>query len=546
MKFNAKMDFDVLDTGFQAFDNREQRVEEAARTVISACNTDQYGRGWRPKGVDEVAILLESLGYSPEIVGELWYPTLFAFAADVTATIEKYVTDDERAERVDTGWFVRSCRDYAIGALYSGPWIIAVLGLAVFGASLWSSLSTPLHLATTIALGIFGALVLSGAFAQAIARRLTFYYLQDNVPLMLWTLDRFTLVSIATFVVVGLLGWLGLRGTYGDQDAAVAMAFFIGSGFFQTSLAPLYTLRKFAWIIVIALVATLLTSLTFVFAFHRIVAEPWEPSVLAAEVGAIGLLVMALTIASLRRQTANAGGAADLVPPANRAILTAALPYASFGALYFTMIVVDHVMAGLHGGFPYRYRLGYELGTDVSLVAIIPVIGVINVVLEQLPRRILDGAAATIGHGTPFDRSMLRFYVRSVAAVVVGAAVTVGFAIVVGTWVLRSSVLGLTGPEAAEADFVLPYAATGYGLLMVGLLNCQLLFFLSRPRPAVAASAAGAAVVLLGAATTIVLGVPVGTTAFALDLGIIVYVVVTTIAAVRTMAHFTFSYYAAY
>jgi hypothetical protein len=527
----------AVDDGFQAFDMREQRVEEAARSVIAACRGDQFGKGWRPKGVDEVAILLESLGYSPEIVGELWYATLFEFAADVTVTIEKYVTDDERAESGDLNWFVRTCKDYAIGALYSGPWIIAVLGLAVFGASLWSSLSTPLHLATGIALGIFGALVLSGAFAQAIARRLTFYFLQDNAPLMSWTLDRFTVLSVATFVALGVVGWFALRFSYGDQDAAVAAAFFVGSGFFQTSLAPLYTLRKFVWIIVVALGATLLTSLTFLLAFHRVVAEPWEPVVLAAEVGIVGIVVMALTLLWMRRRTAKAGGSKDLVPPTTRAIVGAAIPYAAFGACYFLMIVVDHVVAGFHDGFPYRYRLGYELGTDVSLVAIIPVIGIINVVLEQLPRRILGGAAATIGHGEPFDRAMSAFYVRSVIAVL---------AIVVGTWVLRSSVLGLHGPQGDEAAAVLNAAAVGYGLLMVGLLNCQLLFFLSRPRPAVVGSAAGAGVVLVGAIALAVLGYPASYTAFALDLGILVYVVVTTFATIRTMRRFTYSYYAAY
>jgi hypothetical protein len=536
----------AVDDGFQAFDIREQRVEEAARSVIAACRGDQFGRGWRPKGVDEVAILLESLGYSPEIVGELWYATLFEFAADVTVTIEKYVTDDERAERGDLNWFVRTCKDYAIGALYSGPWIIAVLGLAIFGASLWSSLSTPLHLATGIALGIFGALVLSGAFAQAIARRLTFYFLQDNAPLMLWTLDRFVVISIATFVVFGIAGWLLLRLSYGDQDAAVAAAFFVGSGFFQTSLAPLYTLRKFAWIIVVALLATLLTSLTFVLAFHRVVSEPWEPVALATEVGVVGLVVMGLTLVWMRRRSAKAGGSRDLVPPTTRAILGAALPYAAFGACYFLMIVVDHVVAGFHEGFPYRYRLGYELGTDVSLVAIIPVIGIINVVLEQLPRRILGGAAATIGHGEPFDRAMSAFYMRSVVAVIAGAILTIGLAILIGTWVLRSSVLGLHGAQLEEASAVLNAAAVGYGLLMVGLLNCQLLFFLSRPRPAVVAGAAGAFVVLAGAITLTVLGYPASFTAFALDLGILVYVVVTTVATMRVMRRFTYSYYAAY
>ena len=532
--------------GFGAFDERAAKIDSAARSVVALCRDDQFGRGWRPKGVDEVAILLESLGYSPEIVAELWYPSLFAFASDVSAIVDRYVSDQERAGQTDTNWFVRSCRDYAVGALYSGPWIIAVLGLAVFGAALWSSLSTPLHLATAIALGVYGALVLSGAFSQAIARRLTFYFLQDNAVLMLWTLNRFIGIAVAAFVVIGIAGWLVLRTMYGDPDAWLAASFFIGSGIFQTSLAPLYTLRKFAWIVGVSLFATLVTGLTFLVLFHREVSLPFEPATLAIEVAGIGLAVMAVTVGWMRRRAQAAGGSRDLVTPTRRAIAAGAAPYALFGAAYFFMIVIDHIFAGLTNGFPYAYRSGYELGCDLGLVAIIPVVGVINVMLENLPRRILAGAASGIEAGAPFDRAMLRFYLIGAFGVFVAIALTVALAETVGIFVLDHTLLGLSGAAGIEAAFVLRYATVGYGLLMLGLLNCQLLFFLSRPAAAVRASVVGAGVVFAGSLAVVLLHRPTADCVYALDSGIFAFLIITTISAVRTMSRFTYSYYAAY
>lgn len=535
-----------MTAGFGAFEDRDAKIESAARSIVALCRDDQFGRGWRPKGVDEVAILLESLGHSPEIVAELWYPNLFAFASDVSLIVDRYVSDQERSEQTDTNWFTRACRDYAVGALYSGPWIIAVIGLAVFGAALWSSLSTPLHLATAIALGVYGALVLSGAFSQAIARRLTFYFLQDNAPLMLWTLDRFIALSVGTFVVLGVIGWLVLRTMYGDPDAWLAASFFVGSGIFQTSLAPLYTMRKFAWIIGVSLIAAIVTGITFLVLFHREVSLPFEPATLAIEIAAIGCLVMLATVVWMRRRANAAGGSRDLVPPTPRSIAAAAAPYAVFGAAYFLMIVIDHIAAGLTHGFPFSYRSGYELGCDLGLVAIVPVVGVINVMLENLPRRILAGAASGIEAGAPFDRAMLRFYLIGALGVFAATALTVALAETVGVFVLEHTVLGLGGAAGIEAAFVLRYATVGYGLLMLGLLNCQLLFFLSRPAAAINASLAGAGVVTLGSFAVVFFHQPAASCVFALDAGIFTFLAITTIETLRTMQRFTYAYYAAY
>ncbi|MHB8178836.1 MAG: hypothetical protein ACYDA5_06780 [Vulcanimicrobiaceae bacterium] len=530
---------------FEPFERREHEIEVAARTIVALSRKDQFGRGWRPKGVDEVAILLESLGYSPEVVSELWYPDLFALARDVNVSVERYVTDEERNEPPDISWFTRTCRDYAVGSLYSAPWIVAVIGLAIFGASLWSSLSTPLHLATAIALGVYSAQILSGFFAQAVARRLTFYFLQDNDALMAWTVGRFVLIGLLVTLTASLLLWLILRPFYGDPDAWLAASFCAGSTLFQLSLAPLYTLRRFGWIVVLAVTAGLITGLTFVLSFHRIINIPWEPATLAGEVGVLGLLGLGATLLWLSRRARRATTAC--VPPRFSSIVASTLPYAVFGALYFLAILTDRFCAGIAAGkvHGFIYASSYELGSDIALLAILPVIGVINIMLEALPRRILRGAKSSIVDRTHFDGAMLRFYLLGIVGVIVASALATGIGELVGPRLIFSPTLG----SLAHADVtlaVLRIAIPAYGLFMFGLLNTQMLFFLSRPAAPILSIALATLATIAWSTWALLHGSPPATMVYGLAAAGFVFAAITTVATIRTMRHFSYAYYAAY
>jgi hypothetical protein len=528
---------------FAEFEERELQIEIAARNVVAACREDRFGRGWRPKGLDEVAIVLESLGYSAEVIADLWYDSLFEFAADVGERVDKFITDGERREDVGTHWFVRACRDYATGALYSGPWIAAVIGLAVFGAALWSSLSTPLSIATAIALGGFGGLVASGTVAQMIGRRIAAYQLEDDPLLVSIVLERILGWSAAVFALLAVAEWLALRTIYGDPNASLAAYFFFGSALFQTSLAPLYALRRFASIALVSVAAILTTGLTFVIGFHRVVAVPSEPATLALEITVIGALVMFATLRWLRRREARA--ATVRIAPALRTIVASTLPYGAFGALYFLTIVVDHLAAGFGTG-TYAYRSGYEFGTDVALVATIPIVGMINVAMESLPNRILGCATRGLGDIEPFDAGMARLYARCALGVVAMTALSVLLAEVVGPLVLERSVLGIGGRDGTEALVVMRYAAIAYGLLMLGLLNAQLLFTMSRPRAALAGGVVAVAVNAAVGATVVLAHLPTADCVFGLLGAVVAFVAITSVGAWRVVRDFTYHYYAAF
>lgn len=338
------------------FEERALQIEVAARNVVAVCREDRSGRGWRSKGIDEVAIVLESLGYSTDVIAGLWYDSLFTFARDVAKHVDKYITDAERAEVHDVQWFVRSCRAYALGAPYSGPWIAAIIGLAVFGAALWSSLSTPLSIATAIALGTFGGLIASGIVAQMVGRRIASYQLEDDPALVSFVLERILGWSVCAFAVVAMLGWLALRAAYGDPDAALAGAFFFASALYELALPPLYALRRFASVAVVSVVAILITGVTFSVGLHRVVTVPIEPATLAAEIALIGAIVLVATLSRLRGKAP--GHSRIKLAPAMRTIVRTTLPYGVFGTLLF-----DDRRRPSHRGFRSRraVRLSFRI-----------------------------------------------------------------------------------------------------------------------------------------------------------------------------------------
>ncbi len=529
---------------FAVFEERQLQIEIAARNVVAACRDDRYGHGWRPKGIDEVAIVLESLGYSSEVTRDLWYDSLFAFATDVAKLVDQYVTDSERADAGDAGWVARAFRDYGLGALYSGPWIAAVIGLTVFGASLWSSLSTPLTIATAIAIGSFGGLIASGTVAQIVGRRIAVYQLEDDPALVSYVLDRVLGWSAVAFAVIAVVAWVSLRQSYGNENAALTGIYFFAAALFQVSLAPLYALRRFRSIALVSVVAILTTGLTFSIGFHRNVSVPIEPAMLAAEIAAIGGIVLVGTLRWLRwraRGTTNAN-----LRPAMRTIVRTTLPYGIFGALYFFAIVVDHLVAGIGPSGRYAYRAGYEFGCDVALVATIPAVGMINVAMESLPRRILTCARRGLEHIETFDREMRTFYLRSAGAVLALTAFAVAIAEFVAPGILAHSVLGTHGHDDVEALFVLRYAAISYGVLMLGLFNTQLLFLMSRPIVPVLAVAA--AVVVNAGIGSIgrSLSFPPAFCVFGLLAGVVVFAALTSVAAYRVARNFTYQYFAGF
>ncbi len=530
------------------FEDRERQLESAARTIVTLCKQDKFGKGWRPKGVDEVAILLESLGYSQEVVEELWYDDLFAMAADVAALLERFISNDPVVEVPSVAWFVQTMKDYATGSLYSGPWLAAVIGLFVFGAAFWSSTGNSIALSTTASLGIFSSLVVTGFFSQAIARKLIFYYLQDNFPMIEWIMRRFMALALlglsaSSCLLVVVMWALG----YDRVESLLGASFMLAAGLFQLSLAPLYTTRRFGWLVGVGVGTALATAFVYRIGFHGKVIEPWEPLAVAATVAAVGIAVIIFTFRWMHRRAQKTTGTGQLFPPSFRAIARSVRVYAIFGALYFAAIVVDHIGAGvLYGHGRYTYNPDYELGADIGLLAMVPLTGLVNVILERLPPLLLDASTRyRIGAEDAFNAQISRYFVGSLAAFAGIGLLSYFVLLPIGLHLIAHTAVA-AGVNVGNARTVLYISAPAYVLLMMALFSAQVLFFLSRPVApllgilvAVGIVGGVALAACLGHASAI-------TPVYGLFAGMLAFCGASVAGAYRAISRFAYSYYAAY
>jgi len=97
-----------------------------------------------------------------------------------------------------------------------------------------------------------------------------------------------------------------------------------------------------------------------------------------------------------------------------------------------------------------------------------------------------------------------------------------------------------------DSLLVLRYGVVGYALIMLGLLNAQLLFFLSRPLWPLLGSAIACAASIAWCSVALILHAQPGAMVGGLVCGAVAFVIVTTIAAALAMRSFTYTYYAAY
>ena len=530
------------------FEERERQLESAARTIVTLCKQDKFGKGWRPKGVDEVAILLESLGYSQEVVQELWYDDLFAMASDVAALLERFIGNEKVVQPPTAAWFIQVFKDYATGSLYSGPWLAAVIGLFVFGAAFWSSTGNSIALSTTASLGIFSSLVVTGFFAQAVARKLIFYYLQDNFPMIEWIMRRFMLRAVVGLVVTSAMLLAILWALHYDRmESVLGAAFMLAAGLFQLSLGPLYTTRRFGWLVGIGAGTAVVTAAVYRIGFHARVVEPWEPLAVAATVAGVGIGVMVFTFRWIHRRAQRSTGSGQLFPPSFEAISKSVRLYAIFGALYFAAIVVDHIGAGvLYGHGRYVYNPDYELGADLGLLAMVPLTGLINVILERLPPLLLEASTRyRIGAEATFNAQIVRYFLGSLAAFAGMGLLSYFVLLPMGLHVIEHTAVA-AGVNAQHARAVLFISAPAYVLLMVALFSAQVLFFLSRPVAPLLGIIA-ALIIVAGVSFAAIHGHASSITpVYGLFAGMLAFCSASVAGAYGAIARFAYSYYAAY
>jgi hypothetical protein len=363
-----------------------------------------------------------------------------------------------------------------------------------------------------------------------------------------WVMRRFMARAVIALILAsgGLLAALWALH-YDRTESVLGASFMLAAGLFQLSLGPLYTTRRFGWLVGIGGGTALATAAVYRIGFHGKVLEPYEPLAVAGTVAVVGMAVMAFTSRWMHGKAQPATGSGQLFPPSWWAITRSVRPYAIFGALYFAAIVVDHIGAGvLYGHGRYVYNPDYELGADLGLLAMVPLTGLINVILERLPPLLLEASTRyRIGAETTFNAQITRYFITSLAAFAGMGVLSYFVLLPIGLHLIEHTAVA-AGVDAQQARTVLYVAAPAYVMLMIALFSAQVLFFLSRPLAPlwgiVLALCIVGGVSFAGVQTHADSITPV----YGLFAGMLAFCAITVSGAYRAIARFAYSYYAAY
>jgi len=484
-------------------------------------------RNPEPRNARDVAVALESMGYTKTAARRLGYRSVFDLAAVVFRLAYLYYVPVRSAPEPPRRRWQRLFGDYLTGSWYGVPWIMSVVVLFAGRMALWSSLDTTRQVASIVSLAFFLAAALAGAVSQMLARRGTFYFLQRNMALVRWTLQRVLLYGVATAVLAIAASYaFFVVPTYGLSLSFVYLEFSVVIFAFLVATAPLYMLRRFH-VLAAATGIALLVSLGAAKLFGHGDTGVRHAQLLGMAVASGAMVLMVASFVSFRRKTngaeaeptgAASGGTVpgDIVaPPELRVVLWHLAPYALYGFAYFALILVDRIVTGFAYGHAlgldqYYYPSTYEGSVDLALLELVVLLGIVHALVERFARQIVP-----LLERYPLDRwrqvrrELRRYWIHSVLGLAGVAAVAAVFLPTAIVHLLPSFLtVAVRAPGGMDA---LRVASVGYALVPVGMLSSQYLFFLGRPRAPVLAA-------VLGACTSLVIAV-VLTSGGRLDLG---------------------------
>lgn len=256
-----------LSAGRVPKDLDELRVQPSVYDNLHVEARRVLDRNPEPRNLRDVAVALESMGYTTTSARDLGFQSVFDLAGAVYELTYLYYVPSVRVVTDRRGTWRRFADDYLSGSWYGVPWIMSVVVLFFGRVALWSSLDSSPQVAAMVSLAFFVAAVLAGACSQMLGRKGTFYFLQKNFPLVRWTVTRFLVYGVSTaLLVIAVVYSAYVVPSYGLHLGAVFAEFAVAIFAFLVSAAPLYMLRRFYTLAIatgLALVVTLATARLF-------------------------------------------------------------------------------------------------------------------------------------------------------------------------------------------------------------------------------------------------------------------------------------------
>ncbi len=336
--------------------------------------------------VQEVAALVESLGYSDRSVAQWGFGNIFALAERMfldlpqTSTLKKRdVTSRWLSTRTEIGSAIRKLTS---SLSYSIPWM-ALLVLEYLRPHL---LQVSPEFGSALSLSLIASLVTPGGFIQMIARAAGFYFglrepfLAHRFCVLLF---RLGVASSLLFTVVGLA-----LGTYFGVFHGVYLAL-AGVNYVALSVLWMFcailSAQGIAWCIPLVYLLSGSAAASVKIFGHTGTGLPLMLWPLLAALGA-GVCVQIQFRRSERKRPESQHSA----PPRFSVALISLVPFYFYGIFYFGFLFADRVAAGTaipwFSGLSFGIDAGYKRGMDLVLFAFLVCAALIEYLSESYLR----------------------------------------------------------------------------------------------------------------------------------------------------------------
>jgi len=507
----------------------------AARTVVGRCPA--------PLNAVEVAVVLETCGYTTKRARALGSDGLNALAERVFALVPLYSSASSRQALAPVALRSRppGPLDLARGLAYSSPWLVSLATLLIAGVSFWSSAVAIPPIANAVTLATAIALLVTGPFIQAFGRRASFYIGMGDQGMLVritrWTLELGLVATVLSGVALYLLRNDVLRaGTPATARLGLAAAISIAA--LQLGLAAFYVRRAFLSIGII--VGGGAAVLVWFVSQSGPYTDP--TALIVGQIRLVAVMAAVCWVASawwLLRVDSSAPAA--LWRPSGSALLRAVAPYGLYGLAFFAIVIVPQLVSGGLLEARYTFNAPFAMTSGVAIVVLVPLLAQTVAATEHLLARQFPAwlSRFTVAQTDGFRQEVRRYW-REQLMVLGGLAVVSGAAVIVG-----APRLGATFPilaDLARHPGLLAACTVGYLCLGVGLFCSQLLFSLSAPMPPLVASWAGLGA-LAAASTGAAWAGPTVSAVAGLVAGAGVYACVAVVVANRAFTRADLTYY---
>lgn len=442
--------------------------------------------GVNPLDAAHVATILEYNGWTDQRAARYGYEDVFALAEVV---YDQAGIRPPRVRALPEGkqaWYVRLLhvlRLYLRGLSFAAPMLVSSASVLALRYSLWSYVDFSTEIATAIALATFASFLVAGGFTQSIARRGLFYISQDQYGLARSSSLRLVLAGFGMLglVAVGMVLFVLLIPILPWRMISTTLLYFVPLTSIWLGVCLLYMLNREPTIL--GLIAF---GIGLVYFLYEVMGMPMMTAQVIGmfAVAAASFILAIFLMHFLERFNVSEFG--QRVFTRQSQVGYSLAPFFIYGIAYFALTFVDRVMAWSRPQEFHPYFLwflgDYELGIDWALWTLILPMGIVEVYIDGLFRRLKQRADRyTVDDIGAFRRPFRREHLRTSFTVLLAGL----FGILLILWVMsllvRHGLINSWPLADPRTRFVFFMAAPAFSIITVGLHNVLVLFSLNEP-----------------------------------------------------------------